>query len=127
MTGKLAVAAAMLVGLAGARLAYADRADQLFKKGKKLLGEKKYAEACNTFEEVDKLDPAIGSKLNVAHCYEEWGKLATAWRWYSDAAHKADAEKDERAKRIHKLIDDLDANVPRLTVRVPKGASFASL
>ena len=46
--------------------ASADKADKLFQKAKKLHGDKKFAEACPTYEEVDKTDPAIGSKLNVA-------------------------------------------------------------
>src|SRR5512146_2492369 len=37
--------------------AHADRADQLFKNGKKLLAEKKYAEACTAFEDSDRLEP----------------------------------------------------------------------
>jgi len=76
----------------------ADRADQLFKRGKKLLSEKKYAEACAAFEDSDRLDPGIGTKLNVARCYQEWGRLATAWRWYSDAEQMAIAGKDDRAR-----------------------------
>ena len=65
MTPRTAALAALaLCGLAAA--AHADRADQLFKKGKKLLAEKKYAEACGAFEQSDRIDPEIGAKLNVA-------------------------------------------------------------
>ena len=41
------------------------KVDALFKQGKEQLAAKKYAEACATFEEVDKLEPGIGAKLNV--------------------------------------------------------------
>jgi tetratricopeptide (TPR) repeat protein len=102
--------------------AHADRADQLFKKGKKLLGEKKYAEACTAFEQSDKLDPGIGAKLNVARCYEEWGKLATALRWYGDAEHMAASGHDDREAKIHERIAALEPDVPRLTVSLPPGA-----
>ena len=111
----------VLCGLAAA--AHADRADQLFKKGKKLLAEKKYAEACTAFEQSDKLDPGIGAKLNVARCYQEWGKLATAWRWYTDAEHMAAASHDDRADKIHAIVAALDPDVPRLTVNLPPGAA----
>lgn len=107
-------------GLGGT--AHADRADQLFKKGKKLLAEKRYPEACTAFEDSDRLDPGIGAKLNVARCYQEWGKLATAWRWFSDAEQMADDAKDDRARKIHALAEDLDASVPRLTVKAPRDA-----
>ena len=80
---KALVIAALV--LAAAPALAETKADQLFKKGKKLLADKKYAEACATFEKVDKLDPAIGAKLNVAKCFEEWGKLAIAYRWYAEA------------------------------------------
>ncbi len=102
--------------------ASADKADKLFKKGKKLLAEKKYADACAVFEQVDKLDPGIGAKLNVARCFEEWGRLATAYRWYIDAEKMAVSGKDDRAAKIKALTEELDINVPRVTIKVPAGA-----
>lgn len=119
---KLIVLLCVLCGLAVP--AHADRADQLFRKGKKLLAEKRYAEACNAFEESDKLDPGIGAKLNVAKCYQDWGKLATAWRWYRDAEAMATSTRDERARKIHALIEELDASVPRLTLKLPPDANI---
>jgi hypothetical protein len=103
--------------------ASAEKADKLFKKGKKLLAEKKYADACAAFEEVDKIEPGIGAKLNVARCFEEWGRLATAYRWYTDAETMATASKDDRATKIKELAAELDTNVPRVTIKVPEGAN----
>jgi hypothetical protein len=124
-----AVAALGALGALGAleRPAHADRADQLFKTGKKLLAEKRYAEACTAFEDSDRLDPGIGAKLNVAKCYEEWGKLATAWRWYSDAERMASETHDERQAKIHALIEQLDPSVPRLTLKAAPDANTAGL
>jgi hypothetical protein len=107
--------------------AHADRAEQLFKKGKKLLAEKKYPEACTAFEDSDRIDPGIGAKLNVAKCYQEWGKLATAWKWFSDAEQMAKDTKDDRARKIHGLAEELDASVPRLTVKAPRNASTTGI
>jgi tetratricopeptide (TPR) repeat protein len=104
--------------------ASADKADALFTKGKQLLAKKKYAEACPTFEKVDQIDPGIGAKLNVAKCYQEWGKLARAHRWYSDAEKMAKESRDDRAAKIHELIEGLDADVPRLTIKVSDGADL---
>ena len=119
-----AAAIAVAIGLGClAAPAHADRADQLFKKGKKLLGEKKYAEACRAFEQSDQLDPSIGAKLNVARCFQEWGKLATAWRWYTDAETMAAGAKDDRAPKIRELLADLDRHVPRLIVSLPADAA----
>jgi tetratricopeptide (TPR) repeat protein len=104
--------------------AAADKADALFTKGKQLLAKKKYAEACPTFEKVDELDPGIGAKLNVARCYQEWGKLARAHRWYSDAERMAKAARDDRAAKIRELLEALDLDVPRLTIRASDGADL---
>lgn len=115
------VALSCSLGLAG--VAHADRADQLFKKGKKLLAEKRYPEACQAFQEVDQIDPGIGAKLNVARCFQEWGKLATAWRWYRDAEAMATQTKDDRAPKIRGLIEELEPSIPRLVLRLPKKVS----
>jgi hypothetical protein len=103
------------------------KADALFKKGKKQLAEKKYAEACATFEKVDNLDPGIGAKLNVARCFEEWGKLARAYRWYADAERMATTTEDKRAPKIKELAEALDADVPRLTIKLPDGSDPAAV
>ncbi len=115
------LAALALCGLAGA--AHADRADQLFKKGQKLLAEKRYSEACAAFEDSDRLDPEIGAKLNVARCYQEWGKLATAWRWYTDAEQLASKAGDPRTPKIHARVEELDRDVPHLTLVLPPDAA----
>lgn len=122
----IAMIACVLVWVLGG-VAQADRADVLFKKGKKLLAEKHYAEACTAFEDSDRLDPGIGTKLNVAKCYEEWGRVATAWRWFSDAERMAQNARDDRVEKIHALVEQLDADVPRLTVKLPTGADPAGL
>lgn len=100
-----------------------DKADALFKQGKKLSAEKKYAEACPAFEQSMKLDPAIGTQLNIAKCYEDWGRLGRALVAYRAAEKMAHDAKDDREPKIKALIDDLDANVPRLTIKLPKNAT----
>ncbi len=111
---------ALLLLAIGGSVVHADtRADALFKKAKQLSTEKKYAEACPTFEQVDKLDPAIGAKLNVAKCYEDWNKLALAYQWYADAEKMARTTNDKRAPKIKELVDTIDTDVPRLTITLP--------
>lgn len=123
---RLAVTLALIV--ATGTHAQADKADTLFKKAKRLLSEKRYAEACQTFEDVVKLDPkAIGGLLNAGKCYEEWGRLARAYTWYEKALTTAAEAKDEREAKIKELLDELDTNVPRLTIKVAEGADLAIL
>jgi tetratricopeptide (TPR) repeat protein len=106
-------------------LAVADdksKADTLFKQGKKWMSEKKYSEACEAFEQSMKLDPGIGTQLNIAKCYEDWGKLARALRAYQAAERMAKDANDSRADKIEGLVTEIDTQVPRLTIHVPKGA-----
>ncbi|HWO26523.1 MAG TPA: hypothetical protein VNO30_47670 [Kofleriaceae bacterium] len=115
----LAIAAVLAFAPAPAA---ADKADALFAKGKAQLAKKQYAEACVTFEQVDALDPAVGAKVNVARCYQEWGKLVRASKWYSDAEKMASSTGDKRASKIRALIQEIEPDIPRLTLRVPEGA-----
>lgn len=108
-----------LVALAGASVAHADTAaDAKFTEGKKLLDKKQYAEACKAFEESFAIDAEIGSELNVALCYEEWGHLATALEAYKKALSLAEAKKDKRVARIKARLEEVDGQVPRLTVQL---------
>jgi tetratricopeptide (TPR) repeat protein len=99
-----------------------EKADTLFKQGKKLMSDKRYADACESFENSQKLDPTIGTQLNIARCYEEWGKLASAYTAYIAAERMAIDAKDDRAPKIRELLDALEPNVPKLTLHAPSGA-----
>lgn len=126
---KRSIALVVLVALAGTAAAGGDKnkADVLFKKGRKLLAEKRYADACQAFEDSYNLDPEIGAELNVALCYEEWGKLARAYRAYDKAAEMATSEHDSRLDKIQKRKNELDPEVPRLTIVAPQGADTRGL
>lgn len=117
----LAGALAVLAGRAAPAAADAKTADKAFRKGKKLLAQKKYDEACAAFEESFREDPAIGAQLNVARCFEEWGKLATAYDAYQEAQQLARATNDERAPQIKELMAKLDKQVPTVVLTLPKG------
>jgi tetratricopeptide (TPR) repeat protein len=115
---RIIVAIVILVAAAAAP-AFADnaKADELFKKGKKLLAEGKYAEACKAFEGSQRAEPTIGTLLNVAKCYEEWGKLATAYETYAEAQRQADEAGDDRAERIKERVETIEPTVPTLVIR----------
>jgi hypothetical protein len=115
LAAVVAVALAAAVGAPGAAVAAPSaKADALFKKGKKLLGEEKFAEACAAFEASNDLDPAIGTLLNLALCFEGWGKLATAHRTYLDAEAMAAMKGDARAAAARQRADALAPRIPRL-------------
>src|SRR5262245_38989692 len=105
-----------------AAVAYADprEAEKQFKLGKQLMDAKKYADACVAFEKSFKADPAVGAELNVAKCYEEWGKLARALAAYQKAEQMAKEANDNRVDKIHGLVTALDPQVPRITILLSK-------
>lgn len=120
LTGCFAVVAAVSTAFANPNA----KAEELFKQAKKLMAEQRYADACPKFEASFDLDPGIGGQLNIARCYEEWGKLGRAYRAYVDAEQQAKNAKDPRAGKIHELVVKLEPQVPRLLIRVPKTPEF---
>lgn len=98
-------------------------ATEMFQKGRELLLAKNYAEACPAFEESQRLDAAIGTQMNIALCYEEWGKIASAYAAYRQAAKMAAVKGDTvRGDAATKRALALESAVPRLLVRV-RGSS----
>jgi hypothetical protein len=90
-----------------------------------------YADACRKFEESQRLDPALGTVLNLADCYEKEGRLASAWSAFVDAQGMAlggghvDAESVARerasqlAPRLSRLVIEVEnaKATPGLEVR----------
>jgi hypothetical protein len=116
-------AAAVLLGSAGTAAAQnaADKAaaEQLFKEARTLMGDKKYAEACPKLEASLRLDPALGTRLNLASCYEESGKLASAWGMYHEAADLAlNENQPKRVKFAQDHAKALEPRLPKLIITV---------
>lgn len=121
-----AAAAVALAVAAGGGEALANRkAEALSAKGKKQQAAKRYAEACKTLEQAERLAPGIGAKLDVAKCYEDWGRLARAHHWYGEAHKLALEGDDKRAAKIAERLAALDPEVPRLTIKTTPGADLA--
>jgi tetratricopeptide (TPR) repeat protein len=127
--GSLAIGALVGLVMLGGTAAADNRAkaDALFREGKRLMADKRYADACAAFEESVKLDPGIGGELNIGKCFEDWGKLGRALRSYQRAEAMAKDSKDPRLERIQKLIAQLEPTVPHLTLKVPPGADLADV
>lgn len=115
----------VLVGLVAGLATTADAgpsADVLFDDGKRLLAKKDYARACAAFEESFKLDPAIGTQLNIGLCYEKWGKWPDAYRAYAEAARLAREANDDRFSKIRVQLERSARNVARVVIKLPADA-----
>jgi len=131
---RLVVVTAVLATAAAAAPAAAQPADakaaaeQLFAEGRDLAKKGNHAAACPKFEASLRLDPALGTRLNLADCYERTGKLASAWGLYReavDAARRANdpVRRDFAARRAAAV----EPRLPRLIIRVPAGAEVSGL
>ncbi|MES1175202.1 MAG: carboxypeptidase-like regulatory domain-containing protein [Myxococcales bacterium] len=114
----LCIAIVALPALAHAQQA---AADALFDSARAAMAKGDFATACEQFRASDKLDPAVGTELNLADCEEQRGRLATAWELYRTVEEKLSA-KDERIALAHARAESLAARVPKLTLQLAPGA-----
>jgi hypothetical protein len=129
MTARLAVAIVTACAAIASAQPDKKRADKLFDDGRRYLTAKEYALACTAFEQSQEAEPAIGTLLNIALCYEQWGHIAAAYRAYLEAERFATDKHDKRAKGAHQKVEQLGPMVPHLELQVPAdadpGAIFA--
>jgi hypothetical protein len=74
-------------------------AEQLFDQGRELVKANKWAEACPKFEASLRYDLALGTRLNLATCYEHASTLLSAWGprdWRPQASDSCSARRRDR-------------------------------
>ncbi|MBX3230890.1 MAG: hypothetical protein KIT84_40580 [Labilithrix sp.] len=108
------------VALCASGVARADKmtdAEELFRRAKQLMTEKKDKEACPLLEESQKLDPQMGTLLNLATCHENIGRVASAWGEYRAVEQMAKvAGREERIKYARDRAAKLEPRLPRLKI-----------
>jgi hypothetical protein len=104
-------------------------AEALFREGKTLLEQGKFDEACPKLAESQRIDPAGGTLLTLAICYEAGGKTASAWGVYNEALAVAEKQgRADRVKRSREAIAALEKRLSYLTVKVaPEVAALEGL
>ncbi len=94
-------------------------AEALFHEGRKLFDAGNYPAACAKLAESERLDPAPGTLLNLAGCYEKNGQTASAWATFKQAAsashQKGRADWEDLART---RAAALEPNLSRLTITV---------
>src|SRR5215472_8167327 len=102
-------------------------AETLFEDGKRLMHDKRFAEACPKLAESLHLDPGIGTMLWLADCYEKTGRIASAWAEFREAAESAAREHDNREKVARERAAKLESRLPRLTLVIPAASQVDGL
>ncbi|HEY8040905.1 MAG TPA: hypothetical protein VIF15_13965 [Polyangiaceae bacterium] len=103
-------------------------ATALFDDGRKLMDQKRYAEACPKLAESERLAPSGGTLINLAECYEHTGQTASAWVSWKDAAARANAAgKADVEKRALGRAAALEPTLAKLTIAVDQGSDVAGL
>lgn len=93
-------------------------AEALFREGKRLMNEGKFAAACPKLEESQRIDPKLGVLLNLAACHAAEGKTATAWAEYNEAASQAArAGRAEYLDVAKQQIAELEPKLARLVIK----------
>jgi hypothetical protein len=96
-------------------------AEALFQQGTELMSEKRFATACEKFEGSQQLDPALGTMLRLADCYDRMGKSASAWALFREAASMARTRGEAERERIAaERATDLEKRLPKIELRVDR-------
>jgi LPXTG-motif cell wall-anchored protein len=104
------------------------RAEGLFQSGRQLMREGRFAEACPKLEESQRLDPAPGTRLNLADCWERAGRTASAQREFLEVAQSAEMKGEkERAAIANNRAKQLETKLTKLTLLVPPAARLPGL
>jgi serine/threonine-protein kinase len=126
-------AALVLLCAAGAARADVNAQDHalaraLFDQARDLMDKGKHAEACPKLEESQRLDPGIGTLFNLAHCYEQIGRTASAWSLFLDVAVQAKANNQpDREKAARQRAKSVEPRVPKLAVVVSEAAQVPGI
>lgn len=111
--------------------AHADKltdAEELFRRAKALMAAKKPHDACPLLEESQRLDPQMGTLLNLAICHESIGKIASAWGEFRAVEQQARAvSREDRVRLAQDRATKLEPRLPRIKIVVSADANVHGL
>src|SRR5690349_11176240 len=98
--GVLLVAGALAPARAAAEPTAASKAaaEALYEEGKRLINDHRYQEALDKLLASQRLDPALGTLLNIGYCYERLDRTASAWASYNEVVGLAAATGDKQGR-----------------------------
>jgi hypothetical protein len=87
----------------------------LFEAGREAMKRGAYVEACDKLSESNRLEPAVGTELNLALCEEQLGRELSAWRRLQQVIDTLPRE-DDRHPIARQHRDALAVRLPRVTL-----------
>lgn len=115
----LALLLALFVKTSSALAVSNPAAEALFDRAREAMDAGDYTTACEQFRESDRLEPAVGTRFNLANCEEKRGRLATAWTLYRSVVNDLEPG-DDRRPFAEARVKALAERVPHVTL-VPRG------
>ena len=107
---------ALVLLAAPARAQNPAAAEALFEQARAAMAAGSYDIACARFRDSDRLDPAVGTRFNLADCEERRGRVATAWSLFRGVLSEL-AVDDDRRPIADERAKGLEARLPKLTLR----------
>jgi hypothetical protein len=128
--GFAVVVAALLMFGAGVAAAQVNlEAEQAFRDGKRLMSDKRFAEACDAFATSQRLEQNIATLMSLADCREKNGQIATAWGLFLEAEQKTRSAAD--LQDLHQTADArsvaLESRLSYITINVPDESRLKGL
>jgi hypothetical protein len=121
-------AAHVATGVAWAQPSEKPAAEALFVRGRQLVDRGDFDAACPKLEASLKLDPAIGTRLHLADCYDRQGRTASAWATFMEVASLARIEGQTAREEIAVArAKALELRLSRFEVRVPEANRVSEL
>jgi len=103
-------------------------AEAVFEEGMRLIKQGNFAEACPKFEMSQRVEPAVGTMLYLAECYEKTNRTASSWAMFREAASLAETSGQvERMKTAQARAARLEPRLAWLTIEVSKDAFVPGL
>lgn len=103
-------------------------AEAVFEEGIRLIKQGNFVEACPKFEMSQRVEPAVGTMLYLAECYEKTNRTASSWAMFREAASLAEnSGQTERMKTAQARAARLEPHLAWLTIEVAKDAVVPGL
>jgi hypothetical protein len=92
-------------------------AEALFREARSLMHDGNFKDACPKFEASQRLDPALGTLLNLAECHDKAGLSASAWAEFLEAAAQAHRDgQTERERVARERAAKLESRLTKMVV-----------